>query len=144
MRRRAFITLIGGVAAVWPVRGRAQQQPLKSTIGFLGSESAGARAGWLYEIQRGLSELGFVEGQNLSIEYRWAQGRNELLPAMASDLVRQQVKVIVAPGSTPAALPAQAATTTIPIVFEIASDPIELGLASGLNKPDAIAGNSSF
>jgi putative tryptophan/tyrosine transport system substrate-binding protein len=135
MRRRAFITLIGGVAAVWPVRGRAQQQPLKSTIGFLGSESADAWAGRLHELQRGLSELGFVEGQNLSIEYRWAQGRNELLPAMASDLVQKQVKVIIAPGSTPAALAAQAATTTIPIVFEIASDPIELGLVSGLNKP---------
>jgi putative ABC transport system substrate-binding protein len=136
MRRREFITLIGGTAVVWPVSSRAQQPP-KSIIGFLGSESADAWAGRLDELRRGLSELGFVEGQNLSIEYRWAQGRNERLPSMAADLVREQVKVIIAPGSTPAALAAQAATKTIPIVFEIASDPVELGLVSGLNKPGA-------
>jgi ABC-type uncharacterized transport system substrate-binding protein len=134
MRRGEFITLISGTAAVWSVGGRAQQ-PQKSTIGFLGSESPDAWAGRLEELHRGLSELGFVEGQNLSIEYRWAQGRNEQLPSMAADLVRDQVKVIIAPGSTPAALAAQAATKTIPIVFEIASDPVELGLVSGLNKP---------
>jgi putative ABC transport system substrate-binding protein len=134
MRRREFITLISGTAAVWSVGGRAQQ-PQKPTIGFLGSESPDAWAGRLEEWHRGLSELGFVEGQNLSIEYRWAQGRNEQLPAMAADLVRDQVKVIIAPGSTPAALAAQAATKTIPIVFEIGSDPVELGLVSGLNKP---------
>ena len=136
MRRRDFITLIGGTAAVWTVSSRAQQ-PQKSTIGFLGSESPDAWAGRLEELHRGLSELGFVEGQNLSIEYRWAQGQNERLPSMAADLVREQVKVIIAPGSTPAALAAQAATKTIPIVFEIASDPVELGLVSGLNKPGA-------
>ena len=134
MRRREFISLLGGIIAVWSVGGRAQQ-PAKTTIGFLGSESADLWTGRLQELHRGLGELGFVEGQNLSIEYRWAQGRNERLPSMASDLVRQQVKVIIAPGSTPAALAAQAATKTIPIVFEIASDPVELGLVSGLNKP---------
>jgi putative ABC transport system substrate-binding protein len=134
MRRREFITLIGATAAVWPLGGRAQQ-PSKSTIGFLGSESPDAWAGRLQELQRGLSESGFVEGQNLSVEYRWAQGRNERLPSMAADLVREQVKVIIAPGSTPAALAAQAATKTIPIVFEIASDPVELGLVSSLSKP---------
>jgi putative tryptophan/tyrosine transport system substrate-binding protein len=134
MRRREFISLLGGIIAVWSVGGRAQQ-PAKTTIGFLGSESADLWTGRLQELHRGLGELGFVEGQNLSIEYRWAQGRNERLPPMASDLVRQQVKVIIAPGSTPAALAAQAATKTIPIVFEIASDPVELGLVSGLNKP---------
>ena len=134
MRRREFIALLSGTAAVWPVGGRAQQPP-KSIIGFLGSESPDLWAGRLQELHRGLGELGFVEGQNLSIEYRWAQGRNERLPSMASDLVRQQVKVIIAPGSTPAALAAQAATKTIPIVFEIASDPVELGLVSHLNKP---------
>jgi putative ABC transport system substrate-binding protein len=136
MRRREFITLLGGTAAVWPVDGRAQQPP-KSTIGFLGSESPDPWAGRLKELHRGLGELGFVEGQNFSIEYRWAQGRNERLPSMAADLVREQVKVIIAPGSTPAALAAQAATKTISIVFEIASDPVELGLVSGLNKPGA-------
>jgi putative tryptophan/tyrosine transport system substrate-binding protein len=134
MRRREFISLLGGIIAVWSVGGRAQQ-PAKTTIGFLGSESADLWTGRLQELHRGLGELGFVEEQNLSIEYRWAQGRNERLPSMASDLVRQQVKVIIAPGSTPAALAAQAATKTIPIVFEIASDPVELGLVSGLNKP---------
>jgi putative ABC transport system substrate-binding protein len=134
MRRREFITLIGATAAVWPLGGRAQQSS-KSTIGFLGSESPDAWAGRLQELQRGLSESGFVEGQNLSVEYRWAQGRNERLPSMAADLVREQVKVIIAPGSTPAALAAQAATKTIPIVFEIASDPVELGLVSSLSKP---------
>ena len=134
MRRREFISLLGGIIAVWSVGGRAQQ-PAKTTIGFLGSELADLWTGRLQELHRGLGELGFVEGQNLSIEYRWAQGRNERLPSMASDLVRQQVKVIIAPGSTPAALAAQAATKTIPIVFEIASDPVELGLVSGLNKP---------
>ena len=134
MRRREFITLIVATAAVWPLGGRAQQSS-KSTIGFLGSESPDAWAGRLQELQRGLSESGFVEGQNLSVEYRWAQGRNERLPSMAADLVREQVKVIIAPGSTPAALAAQAATKTIPIVFEIASDPVELGLVSSLSKP---------
>jgi putative ABC transport system substrate-binding protein len=134
VRRREFITLIGAIAAAWPAGSRAQQPP-KSIIGFLGSESVDAWAGRLQELNRGLSELGFVEGQNLSIEYRCAQGRNERLPSMAADLVREQVKVIIAPGSTPAALAAQAATNTIPIVFEIASDPVELGLVSGLNKP---------
>jgi tetratricopeptide (TPR) repeat protein len=114
MRRREFITLLGGTAAVWPVDGRAQQPP-KSTIGFLGSESPDPWAGRLKELHRGLGELGFVEGQNFSIEYRWAQGRNERLPSMAADLVREQVKVIIAPGSTPAALAAQAATKTISI-----------------------------
>jgi putative ABC transport system substrate-binding protein len=134
MRRREFITLIGATAVVWPLGGRAQQSS-KSTIGFLGSESPDAWAGRLQELQRGLSESGFVEGQNLSVEYRWAQGRNERLLSMAADLVREQVKVIIAPGSTPAALAAQAATKTIPIVFEIASDPVELGLVSSLSKP---------
>ena len=134
MRRREFISLLGGTVAVWPVGARAQQ-PAQTTIGFLGSESPDLWAGRLQELHRGLGELGFVEGQNLSIEYRWAQGRNERLPPMASDLVRQQVKAIVAPGSTPAALAAQAAIKTIPIVFEIASDPVEVGLVSSLNKP---------
>jgi putative tryptophan/tyrosine transport system substrate-binding protein len=136
MRRREFIILIGGTVTVWSVSSRGQQPP-KSIIGFLGSESPDAWAGRLQELHRGLSELGFIEGQNLSIEYRWAQGRNERLPSMGADLVREQVRVIISPGSTPAALAAQAATKTIPIVFEIASDPVELGLVSGLNKPGA-------
>jgi putative ABC transport system substrate-binding protein len=90
MRRREFIILIGGTVTVWSVSSRGQQPP-KSIIGFLGSESPDAWAGRLQELHRGLSELGFIEGQNLSIEYRWAQGRNERLPSMAADLVREQV-----------------------------------------------------
>lgn len=134
MRRRDFIRAAVGSASLWPFIARAQQPP-KFLIGFLGSELPDQWASRLQEFYRGLGELGFVEGQNLSIEYRWAQGRNERLPSMASDLVRQQVKVIIAPGSTPAALAAHAATKTIPIVFEIASDPVALGLIAGLNKP---------
>jgi len=133
VRRRDFIGAAVGSASLWPFIARAQQP--KFLIGFLGSETPDLWASRLQEFQRGLGELGFVEGQNLSIEYRWAQGRNEQLPSMASDLVRQQVKVIIAPGSTPAALAAHAATKTIPIVFEIASDPVALGLIASLNKP---------
>ena len=133
MRRREFITLVGA-AAVWPLGARAQQ-PAMPVVGFLGSELPDLWTGRLRELRRGLSELGFIEGQNLSIEYRWGEGRNERLPSMASELVRHQVKVIVAPGSTPAALAAQAATKTIPIVFEIGSDPVELGLVPRLNQP---------
>jgi putative ABC transport system substrate-binding protein len=124
VRRRDFIKVIAGSAAAWQVTARAQQ-PTMPVIGFLGSESPDLWTGRLRELRRGLSEFGFIEGQNLSIEYRWGEGRNERLPSMASDLVRYQVKVIVAPGSTPAALAAQAATKTIPIVFEIGSDPVE-------------------
>ena len=133
MRRREFITLFGA-AVVSPLAAHAQQ-PSTPVVGFLGSESPDVWASRLQEFRRGLSEVGFTEGQNLSIEYRWAQGRNERLPSMATELVRHQVRAIIAPGSTPAALAAQAATKTIPIVFEIASDPVELGLVTRLNQP---------
>ena len=134
MRRREFITAVGGAAVTWPLAARAQQ-PAKPLIGFLGSELADLWADRLRELRQGLSDLSFVEGQNLAIDYRWAEGRNERLPAMASELAAQQVKAIIAPGSTPAALAAQAATKTIPIVFEIASDPVEFGLVASLNHP---------
>ena len=134
MRRRDFIRAIAGSAVAWPLAARAQQ-PAMPVVGFLGSESPDVWAPRLRELRRGLSEVGFTEGQNLSIEYRWAQGRNERLPSMATELVRHQVRAIIAPGSTPAALAAQAATKTIPIVFEIASDPVELGLVTRLNQP---------
>jgi putative ABC transport system substrate-binding protein len=133
MRRREFITLLGGAAA-WPLGAHAQQSA-NPTIGFLGSESADAWALRLSEFRRGLSELGYVEGQNLTVVYRWAEGHNGRLPAMAADLATQQVKAIIAPGSTPAALAAQSATKTIPIIFEIASDPVEFGLVASLNQP---------
>jgi putative tryptophan/tyrosine transport system substrate-binding protein len=133
MRRRELLTFMGTVAA-WSFAARAQQ-PAAPTIGFLGSESADAWAPRLNEFRRGLSELGYVEGQNLTVVYRWAEGRNERLPSMAADLAAQQVKAIIAPGSTPAALAAHAATKTIPVIFEIAADPVEVGLVASLNQP---------
>ena len=134
MRRRDFIKLIAGSAAVWPFAAYAQKAAL-SVIGLLSAEWPDAFEDRLKSFRAGLREVGYVEGQNVRIEYRWGEGQIDRLPALAAELVRNQANVIVALGSTPAALAAKAATSTIPTVFYVGTDPVKIGLVASLSQP---------
>jgi putative tryptophan/tyrosine transport system substrate-binding protein len=134
MRRRDFIKVIAGSAAIWSPRARAQQSPMP-VIGFVNARSAEAGTGVAASFRKGLSEAGFVEGQNAAVEYYWLNGQYDRLSSLMADLVRRRVAVIATPATTPAALAAKAATTTIPIVFGVGEDPVALGLVASFAHP---------